>query len=190
MTGEPRRAAIALPGGIRLRMTWGTGGRAADVFALSETGGTLADLGTLAGPDPDALCRAELRAETPAGTWTVRLASRIYDEPRPLLWDAAGLLVVTYGFIAYALEARTGDLRWSRRSGTPYVAVIGSSRLDHVILQAEVETAAVAADGETVWRIAHSDVVTGAELTGGRLVLSSFGGAVAALDPATGRAGD
>jgi hypothetical protein len=37
------------------------------------------------------------------------------------------------------------------------------------------------------WRIAHSDVVTGAELVGGRLVLTSYSGQLNALDPATGR---
>ena len=42
-------------------------------------------------------------------------------------------------------------------------------------------------DGEVAWRVAHSDVVTAAELVGGRLVLTSFDGAVSALDPATGR---
>jgi outer membrane protein assembly factor BamB len=187
---EPRRATVQLPGAIRLRMTWGTGGRAADVFALSEVGGAFVDLGELAGPDPDALCRAEVRAETPGGSWTVRLASRVHDEPRPLLWDSAGLLVLTYGFHAYAFEPRSGAVRWTRRSGTPFVAVLGSSRLDHVLLQSEVETFAVAPDGETVWRVAHTDVVTAAEMTGGRLVLTSFGGAVTAIDPATGRSGD
>ncbi len=189
MRDEPRRATIQLPGAVRLRVTWGTGGRAADVFALSEVGGPLVDLGELAGPDPDALCRAEVRAETPGGSWTVRLASRVHDEPRALLWDSAGLLVITYGFLAYAFEPRTGALRWTRRSGTPFVALLGSSRLDHVLLQSEVETFAVAPDGETVWRVAHADVVTAVELTGGRLVLTSFGGAVTAIDPATGRSG-
>jgi len=186
---EPRRATVQLPGAIRLRLTWGTGGRAADVFALSEIGGPLADLGELAGLDPDALCRAEVRAETPGGPWTVRLASRVYDEPRPLLWDSGGLLVLAYGFLAYAFEPRTGALRWTRRSGTPFVAVLGSPRLDHILLQSEVETFAVAADGETIWRVAHPDVVTAAGLIGGRLVLTSFGGAITDIDPATGRSG-
>jgi hypothetical protein len=35
--------------------------------------------------------------------------------------------------------------------------------------------------------VAHSDVVTAAELIGGRLVLTGFDGQVNALDPATGR---
>jgi hypothetical protein len=116
----------------------GTAGRAAGVFPRRSR--TLVDLGELAGPDPDALCRAEVRAETPGGPWTVRLASRVHDEPRPLLWDSTGLLILTYGFHAYAFEPRTGALRWTRRSGTPFVAVLGSSRLDHVLLQSEVET--------------------------------------------------
>jgi hypothetical protein len=168
-------------------MAWGAAGEAAAVFALSEVGGELTDLGSVAGPDPDALCRAEARVETPSGAWTVRLASRIHDEPRGLAWDAAGLLVLAYGFHAYAFEARSGSLRWSHRSGTPLVAILGSSRLDHVLVQSEIETVAVAADGEVRWRVAHSDVVTAAELVGGRLVLTSYGGAVTGLDPATGR---
>ena len=39
------------------------------------------------------------------------------------------------GFVAYALEARGGASRWQHRSGTPLVAVLGSSRLEHVLLQ-------------------------------------------------------
>lgn len=187
MIREPRRASVSYPGGIRVRMAWGAAGEAAAVFALSEVGGELTDLGSVAGPDPDALCRAEARVETPSGAWTVRLASRIHDEPRGLAWDAAGLFVLAYGFHAYAFEARSGSPRWSHRSGTPLVAILGSSRLDHVLVQSEIETVAVAADGEVRWRVAHSDVVTAAELVGGRLVLTSYGGAVTGLDPATGR---
>ena len=41
--------------------------------------------------------------------------------------------------------------------------------------------------GTVAWRIAHSDVVTAAELLGGRLILTSYGGEMVALDPATGR---
>ena len=63
------------------------------------------------------------------------------------------------------------------------LAVLGSSRLPHVLVQAEVETFAIEADGEVAWRVAHSDVVTEAELVGGRLVLTSFDGQVRALDP-------
>jgi len=82
----------------------------------------------------------------------------------------------------------TGTLRWNHRSATPLVAAIASSRLRHVLLQAELETFAVEADGTVAWRIAHSDVVTAAELVGGRLVLTSYSGQVNAIDPATGRA--
>ena len=96
--------------------------------------------------------------------------------------------MVRYGFVAYALDTRSGSLRWRHRSGSPLIAVLGSSRLDHVLLQSEVETFAVDATGEVVWRAAHSDVVAGAELLAGRLVLTSFDGQVRSLDPDTGRA--
>ena len=56
-----------------------------------------------------------------------------------------------------------------------------------MLVQAEVETFALEADGEVAWRVAHSDVVTEAELVGGRLVLTSFDGQLRAIDPATGR---
>ena len=134
------------------------------------------------------MCRAELRTEGPAGAWTARLASPIYDQPRAVLWDVPGVLVVGYGLRAYALDARTGALRWSHRSGSPIVAVLASSLLHHVIVQAEVETFALASSGEVVWRLAHGDVVVAAELLGGQLILSSYGGEQLALDPATGRA--
>ena len=140
------------------------------------------------GPTPTPLCRAELRVDTPSGPWTVRLASLISDAPAGSLWDTEGLLVVKYGFHAYAFEARTGELRWSHRSASPLLVVVGSSRLPHVIAQAEIETFALRPDGEVAWRVAHSDVVTEAELVGGRLVLTSFAGEARALDPMTGRA--
>jgi hypothetical protein len=66
--------------------------------------------------------------------------------------------------------------------------LIGSSRLPHVLVQAEIETFAIEPDGTVGWRVAHSDVVTAAELVGGRLILTSFGGEVTSLDPRTGRA--
>jgi hypothetical protein len=68
------------------------------------------------------------------------------------------------------------------------VAVVGSSRLDHVIVQSEVETVALDAAGAPVWRVPHADVVTEASLVGGQLALVTWGGAVLTLDPATGAA--
>ncbi len=187
MTGEPRHASVAYPGGLRARYRWAGSGQAAAVFALSEAGGQLVDHGRLAGPEPDRLCRAELRVEGPTGTWMARLASPIYDEPSAVLWDTAGQLVVKYGFLAYGFAARSGALMWSHRSGTPLVAVLASSRLDHVLVQSEIDTLALEAAGTVLWRVAHSDVVSDARLIGGRLVLTSYGGAIATLDPNTGR---
>jgi outer membrane protein assembly factor BamB len=184
---EPRDAVTSYPGGIRVRARWAGSGSGRSVFALTEAGGTLTDHGPLVDPEPDALCRAELRVDTPVGSWTARLASTIFDEPRAVAWDQPGLLVVSYGFHTYAFEARTGELRWAHRSRTPIQALLASSRLDHVLVQAELETFAVRADGEVAWRLGHSDVVTGAELVGGRLVLSSYGGELVAFDPVTGR---
>jgi hypothetical protein len=185
---EPRHAVVAFPGGLRASMRWAGSREGAAVFALSEVGGPLQDLGELSGPNPDRRCRAEIRVDTPVGPWTVRLASLISDAPAGLLWDTEGLLVVKYGFHTYAFEARTGELRWSHRSASPVLVVLGSSRLPHVLVQSEIETFAIRGDGEVAWRVAHSDVVTAADLVGGRLVLTSFGGEAQALDPATGRA--
>ncbi|HEY2917043.1 MAG TPA: PQQ-binding-like beta-propeller repeat protein [Candidatus Limnocylindrales bacterium] len=183
-----RDATVAYPGALRARWRWGGSNEAAEVFALSETGGALTDLGELSGPEPDARCRAELRIDGPAGAWSVRLASTLNDDPAAVLWDEPGLLVVKYGFHSYGLDARSGELRWSHRSATPVLAVMASSRLRHVLVQAELETFAIEADGSVAWRVAHSDVVVGAELVGGRLVLESYSGVRNALDPASGRA--
>jgi outer membrane protein assembly factor BamB len=188
VSGEPRDATVTYPGGLRARWRWGGSGQSAEVFALTEAGGELVDHGPLVASDPDARCRAELRLEGPAGAWTARFASTLNDHPSAVLWDTEGQLVVKYGFHGYGLDARSGALRWSHRSATPLVAVIASSRLRHVLLQAELETFAVEPDGTVAWRIAHSDVVTAAELVGGRLVLTSYTGQVNAIDPATGRA--
>jgi hypothetical protein len=183
---EVRDLVVAYPGGIRARYRWGGSGDGPAVFALSETGGSLADLGSLVSDRPEVLCRAELRVDSPAGPWSVRLASMIYDEPSALLWDTAALLVVAYGFHVYGLRSRTGEVAWTLASATPVLTLLGSSRLEHVIVVAEIETIAVAADGTIAWRVGQSDVVSAAELVGGRLVLTGYTGEVIALDPATG----
>ncbi len=186
MTSEPRYAAIDYPGGIRVRSRWAGSGEGPAVFALAESGGALTDHGPLVGATFERMCRAELRVETPVGPWTARLAAPVFDDPAALLWEGEGLLVVKYGFLTYAFSARTGELRWTHRSGTPIVVVLGSSRLPHVVVQAEIETFALLPDGDVAWRVAHSDVVIEAELVGGRLVLTSYGGQLTALDPRTG----
>ncbi len=187
---EPLDAVVRFPGAIRARLRWGGSGQAAEIFALTEAGGALQDHGSLVAAEPDRLCRAELRVDAPGATWVARVASAIHDRPRAVYWDTAGLLVVAYGFHTYGFEARSGQLRWWHRSHSPIVAVLGSARLDHVLVQAEIETFAIEADGSVAWRAAHSDVVASAELVGGRLVLTSYGGMMSALDPATGRATD
>jgi hypothetical protein len=183
---EVGRQTVQYPGGLAARYRWGGTGSGAEVFGLSESGGSLADHGHLVSDDPERLCRAELRVEGPLGTWTARFASPIYDTPDGLLWDTAALLAVRYGFVTYGLASRTGDLRWAHRSGTPLVALLGSSRLPHLLVQSEIETFALDADGGVRWRVAHSDVISAAELVGGKLALTSYGGAVLALDPDTG----
>lgn len=186
----PHDATIGYPGGLRARWRWAGSGQGAAVFALTEAGGSLDDLGPLVSRDYEQLCRAELRIDGPAGSWTVRLASTIHDEPAGLVWDDAGLFVVKYGFHTFAFESRSGTLRWSHRSASPLIAVFGSPRLAHLIVQSEIETFAIEPDGTVGWRIAHSDVVTAAAMVGGRLVLTSFSGLVSAIDPATGRSAD
>jgi len=187
---EPGNRTETYPGGLRARWRWAGSGRAAEVFALSEAGGALHDLGPRVAPDPDDRCRAELRLEGPRGAWTARFASTIYDVPRATYLDTAGLLVVAYGFHTYGLDAATGEPRWDHRSATPIVALLASSRLQHLLVQAEIETFALDPDGTVAWRVAHSDVVTEAALVGGRLVLTGFDGQLNALDPVTGRSAD
>lgn len=187
---EPCRSSVRYPGGLSARYRWTGSGGIAAITALSEAGGTLLDHGPLVAAEPDRLCRAELRAEGPLGTWTARFASLVFDEPRGVLWDTPGLLLVRYGFRVYALAARTGELRWSRDSGTPLVALLASSRLEHVLMQSEIETLALDAQGAVVWRVPHREVVADAELVGGRMVLTLWGGTHLALDPQTGRPAD
>ena len=184
---EPRDATVAYPGGLRARWRWAGSGQGRAVFALSEAGGSLTDHGPVVSDDYEALCRAEVRVDGPGGAWTARFASTIHDEPAGMLWDEHGLFVVKYGFHTYGFDARGGDLRWLHRSATPLIAVVASSRLPHVVVQSEIETFAIEADGTVAWRVAHSDVVTEAELVGGRLVLTSYGGEMRSLDPASGR---
>jgi outer membrane protein assembly factor BamB len=186
----PHDATIGYPGGLRARWRWAGSGQGRAVFALTEAGGSLEDLGSLVSTAFEQLCRAELRIDGPASAWTVRFASTIFDEPTALVWDDPGLLVVKYGFHTYGLDIRSGGLRWSHRSASPLIAVFGSPRLGHLLVQAEIETFAIEPDGTVGWRIAHSDVVSEAAMIGGRLVLTSYTGMVSAVDPATGRAAE
>jgi hypothetical protein len=185
---EVQRHTVAYPGGLTVRFRWAGSGRRDEVAALSEAQGTLTDHGALAGPNPERLCVAELRVEGPTGDWTARLSSPVFDTPEAVLWDTEALLVVKYGFLAYALATRGGDLRWTYQAGTPLVAVLASTRLAHVLVQSEVETVAIGSDGQVRWRVAHGDVVAGAELVAGSLAVTSYGGTVALLDPGDGRA--
>ncbi|HWP63840.1 MAG TPA: hypothetical protein VNO86_10245 [Candidatus Binatia bacterium] len=186
-----RESVVDYPGGLRTRIRWtgsgGGGALAAGAAEATTTGAPPVDLGGLVADDPEARCRAELSVTGPGGAWSVRLASTIYDEPTALHWDSEGLLVVRYGFHCYGFEARSGALRWIHRSASPIIGLFGSPRLPHVIVQAEIETFALEPDGAVAWRIGHSDVVAAAELVGGRLVLESYGGQRAVLDPRSGR---
>jgi hypothetical protein len=185
-----RRAQVQYPGGLAARYRWSGSGRAAEVFAVSEVVDRLIDLGYVVAAEPDRLCRAELHVEGPLGGWTVRFASVVHDEPQGVLWDTAGLLLVKYGFHVYALGGRTGELAWSRASGTPILAVVASPRLDHAVVQLEVETFALRANGEVAWRAAHSDVIVGVELVAGRLILTNYGGQHVFIDARTGQPGE
>jgi putative pyrroloquinoline-quinone binding quinoprotein len=187
LIAAPNRSTVQYPGGLSARYRWAGSGQPESVFSLSESGGRLDDHGAVVSPEPDRLCRAELRIEGPVGMWTARFASPIFDEPQGLMWDVPSLLIVKYGFLVYALDARGGELRWTFASGTPLMSVMGSPRLPHVIAQGEVETAALREDGSVAWRVAHSDVVVEATLVGGQLVLTSYAGARQTLDPLSGR---
>jgi hypothetical protein len=184
---DVERLSVQYPGAIAARYRWTGSGGGPQMFAISEAVGTLTDHGALVSDQPEGMCRLELRVESPVGGWTARFASPIYDEPRGALWDDAGLLLVAYGFVVYALEPRAGGLAWTYTSGTPIVAILASSRLDHVVLQTEIETIALRRDGEVAWRAAHSDVITDAALIAGRLDLTTYTGAHLYLDAASGR---
>jgi outer membrane protein assembly factor BamB len=188
VTTEVQRLSVQYPGGLAARYRWAGSGQADEVFGISEATGTLNDFGTLVEPNPDVLCRAELRIEGPTGSWTARFASAVFDAPDAVLLDTDGLLLVRYGFRAYALDARTGALAWSYASGTPTVALLASARLDHVLLQTELETIALRPDGTVAWRAAHSDVITDAQLIAGRLDLTAYSGQHLYLDARTGEA--
>ena len=186
---QPHDATIGYPGGLRARWRWGGSGEGA--------GGVRPDRGRRharritarsAASTFEELCRAELRIDGPAGPWTVRLASLdLRRAGRAGLGRRRAVRRQVRLPHLWVRRAGRGELRWSHRSASPLIAVFGSPRLAHVLVQAEIETFALEPDGTVGWRVAHSDVVTEAELVGGRLVLTSFGGPVSAIDPATGR---
>ena len=177
---------VRYPGGYRAHYRWAGPTEGEAVFSAPGGAAQVADHSGLGGAADDRLCRAEVQVEGPLGTWTARLAAPIFDAPQGLLWDAASLLVVAYGFRAYAFEARSGALRWSHGGATPLVGLVGSSRLGHVLLQGELETTALRADGTVSWRATHDDVITAVELVAGRLVLGTWSGQAVVLDPTTG----
>ncbi len=187
MTGEVERLSVQYPGGFAARYRWAGSGRGDEVFNVSEIDGSLTDYADLATPDPGSACRAELRVEGPTASWTARFASPVYDAPDAIFLDTNGLLLVRYGFRVYALAARSGELVWSYASSTPSVAVLGSPRLDHVLLQTELETIALRFDGSVAWRAAHSDVITEAQLVAGRLDLTTYAGQHVYLDAHSGK---
>ena len=179
MTAEPHNATITYPGGLRARWRWAGSGQGPRSSPCRRPADRWSTSGTRVAADPEPLCRAELRLEGPRGAWTARFASAIYDEPRgPLLgrrracWSWLRVPHVRPG------RRAAGDATWDHRSATPIVALFGSSRLAHVVVQSELETFAIEPDGTVAWRVAHSDVVTAAELVGGRLVLTGFDGQV------------
>ena len=184
-----QRLSVQYPGGFAARYRWAGSGQADAVFEVSEADGSLVDFGSLEGADPNALCRAELRVEGPTARWTARFASPIFDAPDAVLLDSAGLLVVRYGFRLYALAARSGELTWTYATGTPTVAILASARLEHLILQTEIETVALRPDGTVAWRAAHSDVIVDALLVAGRLDLTTYSGQHLYIDARSGEAG-
>ena len=66
VTAEPRNATITYPGGLRARWRWGGSGQGPAVFALSEAGGTLIDLGPRVAADPDAAVPRRAAGRGPA----------------------------------------------------------------------------------------------------------------------------
>ena len=124
--------------------------------------------------DPNRCAARSSALEGPRGAWTARFASAIYDEPRAPLLGQRRPAGRAYGFHTFGLDVASGDASWDHRSATPIVALFGSSRLAHVIVQSELETFAIEPDGTVAWRVAHSDVVTAAEIVGGRLVLTGY----------------
>lgn len=169
------------------RYRWAGSAAGSDVFGISEASGSLTDL-TEGQESRSRHCHAELHVEGPTGAWTARMSSVIFDDPEGALWDEHGLLLVKYGFSLYALSARTGDPRWQYSATTPLIALLTSARLDHVLLQAEVETIALRSDGSIAWRVTHEDVITEARLLGGRLDLTSYSGGHLLIDARTGQA--
>ena len=188
VAGEPRHTVIAFPGGLRASLRWAGSGRAAEVFALTEAGGPLVDLGELAGPDPDERCRAEIRRRD-AGR-AVDGPARLDDQRR-----AGGPAVGLRGPARHQVRVpRLRVRRADRRAGAG--ATGARRRCSSSSARPGCRTSSPRPrsrpsrsrrDGEVAWRVAHSDVVTEAELVGGRLVLTSFDGQVRAIDPLTGR---
>ena len=183
-------STIAYPGGLRARWRWGGSGSGPQVFALSEVGGDAGRPRARASPPTPSPVprRAAPRGPARRLDGAVRLAHLTTSRGRCTGTPRACSSSPT-GSTPSASRSRSGDARWDHRSATPIIALLGSPRLAHVVVQAELETFAIEPDGTVAWRVAHSDVVTAAELVGGRLVLTSFGGQVQRARPGDGPLG-
>ena len=184
---EPRNATITYPGGLRARWRWGGSGSAPEVFALSEAGGELIDLGPRVAADPTRCAAPSCVSRDRAGPGRPGSPRSSTTSRGRSTGTAPACSSSPTGSTPTASRRRPATARWEHRSATPILALLGSPRLAHVMVQAEIETFAIEPDGSVAWRVAHSEVVTAAELIGGRLVLTGFGGQVTSLDPATGR---
>ena len=188
VSDEPRQAVVSYPGGLRVRYRWAGSGQGAAVFALTRGRRPAPRLRRSHGPDLERLCRAELRgrrarpAPGPPGSRRRSSTSRA-----GLPGTSPGCSSSSTGSSAYGLAARTGELRWLHRSrlaagGRPRLVAPrprpGPGRDRDVRPRGERRRSAGASPTPTSWPRPSSSAAA--------CVLTSYGGLVRALDPATG----
>ena len=126
------------------------------ITAMSEVGGTLTDHGSLVSADPDRLCRAELRVEGPLGALDGAVRVGHQRRTRPACCGTPrGCCSCATASGSTPSRAAPATCAGAATAARPWSRSLGSSRLDHVIVQSEIETVALDGAGSVVWRLAH-----------------------------------
>ena len=125
VSDEPRNATVTYPGGLRARWRWGGSGPAPAVFALTEAGGSLIDLGPRSRPIPmpcagrssgsrDRAAPGRSGSRRSSTTTRVRCTGTA-----PGSWSSPT------GSTPTASRPRPASARWDHRSASPIVALLG-----------------------------------------------------------------
>ena len=121
-----------------------------------------------------------LRGQNGAG-WQCTLTSTITATPILLLPPGGKSLLIGYGLNLYALNARTGEIRWQRHFSEPIWAgqLLADGRL---LFHLELSVVCLDVAGEECWRYAHDEIITEVAVQDNQVIGRDFTGRHPALN--------